>query len=273
MGQKGIASIAIVIILVILVGGIGTATFLVQKQTKVTSKAAYQPFETGGALEDTKQVPDKDSVEVKQKPGLKFLSALEMLKARMMRQSPTPAPTPSPSPVATATTAPVATSAPAFTSTPTAAPATPTPAPVSNANQTAASTPSPSPAPTSSAGTSPSPTTTGPISISTTNVVGTLKRLGGDNPYIFGSGFTISSSETPMVWDLVENTQSLGVGFYESSGAVYAGEFQSVRIYINQYKYPNGTYSGSYKLLYKKNSDIGSFNQGPTINYTIILTD
>lgn len=119
--------------------------------------------------------------------------------------------------------------------------------------------------------TSPSPTistdTSGTITVSTTSVNVTISRSGSTGS-LYGSGFNIIS-QGATGWSLYNNDGTSGQGFYETSGGITPGGSQNIRTYINSNK-TNGVYSGSYLVKYSKN---GTWQSGPTVTYSITLTD
>jgi len=110
--------------------------------------------------------------------------------------------------------------------------------------------------------------TSGTITVSTNSVNVTLSRANAQYGLIYGSGFTITS-QGATGWQIHYNEGTSGQGFYESSGGINPGSSSTIRSYINANK-SNGTYTGSAVVEYNKN---GSWQAGPTVSYSITLTD
>lgn len=125
------------------------------------------------------------------------------------------------------------------------------------------STHTPTPQPTSAPAQA-----SGGVSVSTTSVSVTLSKAQQDNGLIYGSGFTITS-QGATGFQIKDSVPTQGQGFYETSGGMSNGSSSSVRSYISPNK-GNGTYSGSVVVQYQSN---GSWTDGPTVSYTITLTD
>lgn len=87
---------------------------------------------------------------------------------------------------------------------------------------------------------------------------------------IYDKGFTITN-KTATAFELVSTSPTQGVGFYESSGGMQAGQTLKIHTYINPSK-PNGVYTGSAVLKYFAN-DLQQWVSGPTMSYSITLVN
>jgi hypothetical protein len=105
--------------------------------------------------------------------------------------------------------------------------------------------------------------------VDTTSVTVTLSRANAQYDLVYGPGITLTSNGITG-WSMHNNEGTQGQGFYESSGGIVPGNSAQIRTYINTTK-PNGTYTGSYTLIYTYNN--GTWINGPTIYYTINLTN
>ena len=110
--------------------------------------------------------------------------------------------------------------------------------------------------------------TSGTITVSTNSVNVTLSRANAQNSLIYGTGFTVTS-QGAIGWSIHYSEPTSGQGFYESSGGMIPGGSTNIRTYINTNK-TNGEYTGSAVVFYDKD---GSWQSGPTVTYTINLTD
>lgn len=108
----------------------------------------------------------------------------------------------------------------------------------------------------------------GTLTVDKTDVNVTLKRSNQSSGFIYGSGFTITSQGADQ-WSIYNNESTQGQGFNEASGGISPGSSSAIHTYINTNK-PNGTYTGSVTVKYQKN---GTDGNGPTVSYTITLTD
>ena len=111
--------------------------------------------------------------------------------------------------------------------------------------------------------------TSGTIKLDKTDVNVTLRRDPNTvSSLVYGPGFTITS-EGASGFQIKYNEPTQGQGFDLSSGGMTPNMVVTVRTYINTNK-PNGIYSGSAVVQYSKN---GVWSDGPTVTYTINLTD
>lgn len=126
----------------------------------------------------------------------------------------------------------------------------------------------PTPTPTSADVPTATPTPNDTLSLSSNSINITLSRANAQYGLIYNNGFTITSQGASS-WQIKYNEPTQGQGFYESSGGISTGSSINIRAYINSNK-PNGTYTGSATVDYYKNS---TWHTGPTVNYSITLTD
>lgn len=109
----------------------------------------------------------------------------------------------------------------------------------------------------------------GGITVDKTRVEVYLSRADAQYGLVYGPGFTITSLGA-IGWQIHYNEPTQGQGFYDSSGGIIPGSSYDVRTYINTNK-SNGVYTGSAVVEYWYNDNI--FQKGPTVYYTITLTD
>lgn len=108
----------------------------------------------------------------------------------------------------------------------------------------------------------------GGITVDKTRVEVYLSRADVQYGLVYGPGFTIIS-QGATGWQIRYSEPTQGQGFYESSGGITPGATAAIRSYININK-PNGIYTGSAIVQYYQNN---SWQNGPTVYYTITLTD
>jgi hypothetical protein len=144
----------------------------------------------------------------------------------------------------------------------------PTAAPSSNNSQPSSSTPPSTTAPAGSPTPQPSPTPLEPLTVSTTNVVVTLKRSDSNGGNIYGPGVILKSNTATGFMSQSQQVVQ-GQGFHSSSGGIHVGTSFENKTYINPNK-PNGTYTGSELIYYHLD---GNWIAGPTVNYSITLVD
>lgn len=190
----------------------------------------------------------------------------------------TPSPTPAASSAPSVTPSSKPSTSPTTKASPTPSPsATPTPT-TSQASPASSSSPSPSPTPTStptsSPSTSPSPNTSNEImSVDKTSVNVTIQRNGKTIGFLYGpypSGVTIKSNNGSGFSVINDQGQSgVGIEGYGSSGLL-PGQSRYLAPFITADK-ANGTYLGTNTIIYYDMQSKSS--TGPTISYTIILTD
>lgn len=234
--QRGVAPIAVLLILVILgasgyfiVRRFNNARFVTnQEEKKEATDSASKASPSASASAEPKKASPKASI----------------------KSSPSPSAKTSASPSSGSSSGSSNSGSSSSNSTPTSSSATPSP-----------SVASPSPTAT--------PVPTG-VSVDKTSVSVTLSRANADaTGLVYGSGIKITSHDA-AAWSIYNNEPTQGQGFYEVSGGISPGNSTNIRTYINPNK-ANGTYTGTVTVKYQKGD--GVYISGPQVNYSITLTD
>lgn len=134
----------------------------------------------------------------------------------------------------------------------------------SNNNQSANTSTSPSSTPAPIESTAPEA-----FSVNKTSVTSTIKRNGKTTGMGFGDGIT-ATSNTSYGYSVANDQGQSGVGLESGSTGLLPGQSRNILTFITFDK-PNGTYTGTNTITYYDENS--KSHTGPTINYTITLTD